>query len=454
MPANNNVIMPYNREAEQSVLGGILLEPKCMETALQILQPESFYLPEHQQIFLVMRQLYNQPGSSIDHITVADAMDRSGYTGSVAIRDYILQLAEIVPTTANVKKYCEIVRENFYLREVIRIAQKAIDNAGGGVHPDTLIESMEQNLYDLREGNADKRPKSVREVIFGEVYDKLKKLSGADAKDYKGIPTGFGLLDKYLTGLNKSDLILIGARPAMGKTSFALNLAHNVSVSQKKKCIFFSLEMTNAQLAERLLASQSGIEATKFRTGELNDDEWVRLGNAASSFYDTPLYLSDVSSITVPEMKAIVRRERDVECVIIDYLGLVQSAEKTENRVQEVTKITKDLKMMAKDLNIPVICCAQLSRGTEGRGKNHRPQLSDLRESGSIEQDADIVMFLYREDYYAGEKSEEEQENIDKSKTELIIAKNRHGSVGTVPLVFDSEFTRFRAVDIDSGYDY
>lgn len=455
MPANNNLIMPYNREAEQSVLGSILIEPSCIETAMRILKADSFYLPEHQQIFSAMWQLYNQPGSAIDHITVADTLEKGEYSGSVSIRDYILQLAEIVPSTANVQKYCEIVRENYYLREIMQIAQRAIDNAGGsGVSSNTLIESMEQQLYDLREGNADKRPKSVREVIFGEVYDKLKKLSGANAKDYKGIPTGFGLLDKYLTGLNKSDLILIGARPAMGKTSFALNLAHNISVAQNKKCIFFSLEMTNGQLAERLLASQSGIESTKFRTGELNDEEWVRLGNAASSFYDTPLYLSDISSITVPEMKAIVRRERDVDCVIIDYLGLVQSAEKTENRVQEVTKITKDLKMMAKDLNIPVVCCAQLSRGTEGRGKNHRPQLSDLRESGSIEQDADIVMFLYREDYYSGEKSEEEQDTIDKNKTELIIAKNRHGSVGTVPLVFDSEFTRFRAVDLDNGYDF
>jgi len=261
------------------------------------------------------------------------------------------------------------------------------------------------------------------------------------------------LLDKYLTGLNRSDLILIGARPGMGKTSFALNLAHNLVTAAKKKVVFFSLEMTNEQLAERLLASQSGIESQKFRTGELQRDEWDRLGLAANVLMDTELYLVDNSAITVPEMKALVRQTRDVDCVIIDYLGLISSAEKSENRVQEVTKITKALKIMAKDLNIPVVCCAQLSRGTEGRGKSHRPQLSDLRESGSIEQDADIVLFLYSEVYYENEKDEEERDEIDKSKTELIIAKNRHGGVGTIPLVFDREFTRFRAVDITSD-DY
>ena len=324
--------------------------------------------------------------------------------------------------------------------------------SSGSADARVLLESTEQQIYDIRSGNETRGPKLLKDVIVNDVYDKLEKLNGKEAELYKGIPTGFGILDKYITGLNRSDLILIGARPAMGKTSFALNLAHNLAVASKKKVVFFSLEMTNAQLAERLLASQSGIESKKFRTGELNDDEWVRLGNAVSVLYDTELYLEDRSSITVPEMKSIVRRMKDVDCVIIDYLGLIQSAERAENRVQEVTKITKNLKAMAKDLNIPVVCCAQLSRGTEGRGKSHRPQLSDLRESGSIEQDADIVMFLYREVYYALEKDEDEQEEIDKNKTELIVAKNRHGETGTVQLVFDSEFTRFRAVDNVNDY--
>ena len=282
---------------------------------------------------------------------------------------------------------------------------------------------------------------------MGKVYPELKNRTGENKQDYLGIPTGFGLLDKYITGLNKSDFILIGARPAMGKTSFALNLAQNITMGARKRCLFFSLEMTKEQLAERLLASQAGIESQKFRTGELSEDEWIRLGNALSSFHDVELYLDDTSSITVPEIKSIVRRLKNVDCVIIDYLGLVQSAVHKENRVQEVSEITRNLKMMAKDLEIPVICCAQLSRGTEGRGKTHTPQLSDLRESGSIEQDADIVMFLYRPDYYRSEMSEEERENVDENLTELIVAKNRHGGVGTIQLTFDKEFTRFRSID-------
>ena len=239
----------------------------------------------------------------------------------------------------------------------------------------------------------------------------------------------------------------------MGKTSFALNLAHNVSMIGKKKTIFFSLEMTKEQLAERLLASQAGVTSQKFRTGELTDDEWVRVGNAASQFSDVELYLDDTSSITVPEIKSRVTRLKGVECIIIDYLGLIQGVGHKDNRVQEVSEITRNLKMMAKDLNIPVVCCAQLSRATEGRGKSHKPQLSDLRDSGSIEQDADIIMFLYREEYYKNEVDEDKQDSIDDSRTELIVAKNRHGQTGTIELAFDKEYTRFRAVDNVRDYN-
>ena len=450
MPDNNNVLLPYNREAEQSVLGSVLLDADCMSIALLHLKPEHFYLPEHQQIFASMVRMNNEKSNAIDYITIADDLEKTGYNDA---RGYIYELAQMVPSTANVEKYAEIVKEQYYLRTLIGIAQNIIDNASSGsADARMLLDNAEQQIYDIRSGNEARGPKKLKDVIVNGVYDRLEKLNGEDADLYKGMPTGFGTLDRYITGLNRSDLILIGARPAMGKTSFALNLAHNLSVAAKKKVVFFSLEMTNEQLAERLLASQSGVESKKFRTGALSDDEWVRLGNAVSTLYDAELYLEDRSSITVPEMKSIVRRMRDVDCVIIDYLGLIQSTGRVENRVQEVTQITKSLKAMAKDLNIPVVCCAQLSRSTEGRGKSHRPQLSDLRESGSIEQDADIVMFLYREVYYATEKDEDAQDEIDKDKTELIVAKNRHGETGTVELVFDSEFTRFRAVD--SGNDY
>jgi len=448
---DNNVLMPYNREAEQSVLGSILLDANCMTTAVQYLKAEHFYLPEHQQIYASMYMMYSEKNNAIDQITIADSLEKSGYSGA---KNYIWQLAQMVPSTANVGKYAEIVREQYYLRRLIEISQYTIDQASSGsADAKLLLENAEQQLYDMRQGNESKGPRLLKDVIVNGVYDKLEKLTGEDSDLYKGFPTGFGMLDSYTTGLNRSDLILIGARPAMGKTSFALNLAHNLAVVGKKKVVFFSLEMTNEQLAERLLASQSGIESRKFRTGELTNDEWVRLGNAVSTFYDTQLYLDDRSSITVPEMKSSVRRLRDVDAVIVDYLGLISTAERVENRVQQVTLITKNLKQMAKDLNIPVVCCAQLSRSTEGRGKSHKPQLSDLRESGSIEQDADIVMFLYRPYYYKDEEMDEEkQDEIDKNKTELIIAKNRHGQVGTVELMFDSEFTRFRAVDVNDDF--
>lgn len=450
-----NVMMPYNLDAEQSVLGSILIDQSCMTEAAARLSSENFYLPEHKMIFESMLTMFGVAGAAIDVITIADSLEKSGFTGQMSAREYIIHLANSVPSTANLSQYITIVKEQYYLRELIKLSQDMIENAGAqGADAKTLLESAEQRLYDLRGGTDTRGVKKIKDVILNGVMEKLKLLNGEDRADYLGYPTGFGLLDKYLTGLNRSDLILIGARPGMGKTSFALNLAHNLVTAGKKKVVFFSLEMTNEQLAERLLASQSGIDSRKFRTGELQHDEWDRLGLAANVLIDTELYLVDNSTITVPEMKALVRQTRDVDCVIVDYLGLINSAEKAENRVQEVTKITKALKVMAKDLNIPVVCCAQLSRGPEGRGKSHRPQLSDLRESGSIEQDADIVLFLYRDVYYENEKDEEERDEIDKNKTELIIAKNRHGGVGTIDLIFDSEFTRFRAYDVTANDNF
>ena len=454
MPDNVNVSLPYNLEAEQSVLGSILIDPNCMNDVIDHLKPDSFYLPQHREIFSIMLTMFTTQNGAIDPVLVADALAKSGKYDISGGRDYLVQLFNTVPSTANVVKYAKIVKEQYYLRTLIQVAQGIIDKASSGSgDASDILDSAEQDIYDIRQGKETNGPSKISEVILNGVYGKLKELTGDNADDYKGVATGFGTLDKFTTGLNKSDFILIGARPAMGKTSFALNLAQNVSMIARKKCVFFSLEMTKEQLAERLLASQAGVASQKFRTGELSDDEWIRVGNAASAFNDVELYLDDTSSITVPEIKSRVRRLKGVEVVIIDYLGLVQSAVRKENRVQEVSDITRNLKMMAKDLNIPVVCCAQLSRGTEGRGKSHKPQLSDLRESGSIEQDADIVLFLYRPDYYKNELSEDKIEEIDENLTELIVAKNRHGQTGTIELSFDKEFTRFRAVDNVRNYE-
>lgn len=440
--------MPYNLEAEQSVLGSILLDSSCMEEVIQHLKAESFYLPQHRAIFGAMLSMYTSSQAQIDPVLIADVLAKEGHYDEAGGRDYLLQLANSVPSTANVVNYAKIVKEQFYLRSLIRVAREITEQASSGEgDASAILDSAEQKIYDIRQGKDTNGPTKVSEIIVNGVYDRLGKLTGEDKDKYKGIPTGFGTLDKCITGLNRSDFILIGARPAMGKTSFALNLASNVTMKAKKKCVFFSLEMTKEQLAERLLASQAGVPSTKLRTGELDDDEWRRLGNAAGQFTDVELYLDDTSTITVPEIKSRIRRMKDVDLIMIDYLGLVKPSTRKENRVQEVSEITRQLKMLAKDLNIPVICCAQLARSTEGRGKNHKPQLSDLRESGSIEQDADIVMFLYREEYYKSELDEDKQDEVDENHTELIVAKNRHGATATIEMTFDKEFTRFRAVD-------
>lgn len=443
----SGVNMPFNFEAEQSVLGSILVDAGCMEEAVAQINADCFYLPQHRAIFSAMMLMYTN-SKAIDPIIIADALTKEGLYDTAGGRDYLIQLANSVPSTANIEYYAKIVKEQYYLRALVNISSEIIDQATGGeANASAILDSAEQRIYDIRQGKEKNGPSKVSDVIVNDVYNRLTLITGEDKEQHKGVPTGFGLLDKYIMGLNRGNLILIGARPAMGKTSFALNLALNVSMLAKKKCVVFSLEMTKEELGERLLSSQAGVESQKLKSGELTQEEWVRLGNAAGQFNDVELYLDDTSAITVPEIKSRIRRMKNVDCIIIDYLGLIASATKKENRVQEVSEITRNLKMLAKDLNIPVVCCAQLSRGTEGHGKNHKPQLSDLRESGSIEQDADIVMFLYREDYYRSEVDEDKQDEIDANKTELIVAKNRHGRTGSIELTFDKEFTRFRSVD-------
>lgn len=299
-------------------------------------------------------------------------------------------------------------------------------------------------------------PSLIRDVIVN-VFDTLSKLNSEEKEQYKGLPTGFPDFDKISTGLNRSDLVIVGARPAMGKTSFALNMARNVAVMSKKKVVFFSLEMSKEQLAQRVLSTEARVPSQKMRTGELTPNEWKDLIGASVFLYDIPLYLDDTSSITVPEMKARLRRLKDPGAVFIDYLQLMQLGTRVESRVQEVSAITRSLKLMAKEMNIPVVVCAQLSRSTESRGnKSHKPQLADLRESGSIEQDADIVVMLYREDYYAAtsgnqkpeaEGEENNPEKITANLAELLVEKNRHGPTGSVPLVWNSQYTMYQCLE-------
>lgn len=440
----------YSIESEQAVLGCILVDPSCMPQVQVILSADDFYLPQHKAIFNVLATI-EATGGKIDPLIVLDRLVKEKIYDVAAGKKYLFQLSDIIPSTANIDLYAKIVKEKYYIRSLIEACKETIDDAANSdLSADDLLESAESKIYNIRQGKKVSGPSKLGDIIVSDVYTTLQHLTSPEKELYKGYPTGYSDLDRILTGLHKSDLILIGARPAMGKTSFALNLARNVSYIGKRKVLMFSLEMTKEQLAMRVLSTEARVNSSKMRTGELDAEDWQRLSVATGALNDVELYFDDTSSITVSEMKAKIRRLKNVECVIIDYLGLIKPSGRQENRVQAVSEITRDLKLMAKDLSIPVIVCAQLSRGTEGRGSSHRPQLADLRESGSIEQDADIVMMLYRPDYYSGEKDTKNNDEGTQeiaNKVEVIVAKNRHGSTDTVEMIWDADHTLFMAME-------
>ncbi len=440
--------LPYSIEAEQAVLGSVIVDPKCLNEIAVQMKTDYFFVPQHKEIYSAMSSMY-ELSQTIDFVSLLEKLKKDGVYDESGGKAYLTQLVQTVPSSANVLTYVAIIRERYYARALLNAAQNIIkdineDNEDSG----KLIDSAEQRIYEIRQGREVTGLTHIKSVIENETYDRLSKMADPATKDdYIGTPSGISDLDKMITGLNKSDLIILGARPGMGKTSFALNIARNVAVNSNKTVCFFSLEMTRDQLAQRMLSSEAGIKSEKLRTGELTADEWTRLAQAGDNLSKANIYFDESSAITVPEMKAKLRRMRQVDLVVIDYLGLMKSARATENRVQEVSEITRNLKIMAKELKVPVIACAQLSRGTETKGKSHRPALSDLRESGSIEQGADIVMFLYRDTYYDGEKADDEDKS-DPNKAECIVAKNRHGETGTVNLYWDGQFTRFTSVDV------
>ena len=440
----DEVNMPYSLEAEQAVLGSILLDPSCITQVNLLVKPEFFYLPQHRTIFTIMQEM-DALGNKIDPLIVLEKLKSSKVYDDASGKQYLLTLSQIVPSTENVEAYSKIIREKYYIRSLINVSRDIISDASTSNEPaDSLLEVAEQKIYDIRQGRVTKGPSKIGDIIVNEVYDKLQKLSSADKDKYKGFTTGFTDLDKAITGLNRSDLLIIGARPAMGKTSLALNLARNTAMMGKKKVLFFSLEMTKEQLAQRVLSTEARVESTKMRTGDISGQEWANLATATALLSNCELYFDDTSNMTVSEMKSRIRRLRDVDAVFVDYLQLMKSGSRVESRVQEVSEITRNLKLMAKDLNIPVVVLAQLARSTEGRGKSHRPQLADLRESGSIEQDADIVIMLYRDEYYATEKEDApEQERPAVNEAEFIIAKNRHGPTTTVKVAWNGDYTMF-----------
>ena len=441
---NDGLGLPYSLEAEQSVLGAVLVDPDSINTLADKVRTEYFYLPEHQAIYRVMLQMMLE-NRSIDFVTVLVALRAERYFSTEDGKAYLLKLANTVPYLANLEKYAKIVRDKYEARCLIRAAREITEEAmDPSTETDMLLDSAEQRIYNIRQERQTGGLLPIKDVL-ASTYEIFHKLTSEDRDQYLGIPTGLSALDEVTSGLNRSDLIIVGARPGMGKTSFALNVARNVAMLQKKTVAIFNLEMSREQMVNRLLSSEARVSGKKLRSGTLNADEWQRISSASSVLCQAPIFLDDTASITVPEMKARLRRIKDLGFVVIDYLQLMHSARRIDNRVQEVSEITRSLKIMAKELNVPIMVCAQLSRGTEKKGENHRPVLADLRESGSIEQDADQVLFLYRNDYYKNENQDPNEPQVNTS--EIIVAKNRHGDVRTVPVAWSGEFTQFTTVD-------
>lgn len=432
--------IPYSLEAEQTVLGGVLIDAqKTLPIVIESLKPECFYNDKHKQIFSIMLRMFTN-NETVDIVTVGNESYETGvFETSVMAKTYLKGMMENVPSIANIASYCKIIEDKFYLRSLIETSRDIIDKASSTVDAENLLDLAEQRIYDIRKGKAANGLTKIDEIII-ESYDRLQKISGSDKDKFLGSKTGFSMIDSYTTGLNKSDLIIVAARPGMGKSAFALNIARNMCRTSDKEVAIFSLEMGKEQLVTRMLSSESLVNNNALRSGMLEIEDWTKLAEGARALSETPIYIDDTSGITVPQMKAKLRRMRNLGLVVIDYLQLMESPNRHSNRVTEVSEITRQLKLMAKELDVPVICLSQLARGPESR-VDHRPMLADLRESGSIEQDADIVMFLYREGYY-------DKENPNQGDSECIIAKNRHGETGTVKLAWLGEYTLFRSIDV------
>ena len=435
--------LPFSLIAEQSLLGSILIDPASINEIADLVKADDFYITEHKQIYLAATEMF-MTNREIDVVTLIDTLVHKGIYNKSGGEDYIRTLSEVVPTALNVKDYAKIVKEKSALRQLIEVCGEINESAFSEQESASgIIELAESKIFAIAQGRDTKNFRHIRDVL-GAVYNNLHELSvNPDAAH--GTPTGFSGLDRVLAGMGKSDLVLVGARPGMGKTSFALNIATNVAKQTKKAVCIFSLEMSAEQLVNRVLSSEALVNSYTLRTGELTPDDWSHLAVAAGELAGCDILIDDTSGMTVTAMKAKLRRVKNLGMVVIDYLGLMTGDKHTDNRVQEVSEISRSLKIMAKELMVPVVCCAQLSRGPESR-TDKKPMLSDLRDSGAIEQDADTVIFLYRSEYYKTDDG-----NPDTSIAEVIIAKNRHGSTGTVNMGWNGQFTKFITIDNDQG---
>ena len=432
--------LPFSMPAEQSLLGAILIDPSSLNEVAVTIKADDFYLEEHKQIYLAMTELF-LASHEIDVVTLIDRLVTSGVYDKSGGEDYLRTLSEAVPDALNVKDYARIVKDKSVLRQLIVAANEISESAYSEQEAVAAVLDHAENLiYQVAQGRDTQNFRSIQEVLQ-TFYDSLHQLQ-ENPEAVAGTKTGFSALDQVLAGMGKTDLILVGARPGMGKTSFALNIAANVAKQTGKKVCFFSLEMSAEQVVSRMVSSEALVNNYALRTGKLTPEDWEHLAYAASELAKCNILIDDTSGMTVTAMKAKLRREKDLGLVVIDYLGLMQGDKRAENRVQEVSAISRALKIMAKELGVPIICCAQLSRGPESRTDN-RPQLSDLRDSGAIEQDADTVIFLYRSEYY---KKEEKNMN-EMSIAEIIVAKNRHGETRTVRMGWNGQYTKFVTID-------
>ncbi len=425
--------VPHSLEAEQSILGAVMVDAKCLEEIVSILKPEHFYVEKYGKVYSEILKM-NLADAQIDFVTVLNQVIAAGIYEEAEAKQLLYDMASSVPSTKNVPVYAKIVAEKANLRRLISICEEITDACyAQNEETQTILDMAEAKIFEIRNQQTNTAMVELKSALQESFMNVSKIAQDRDA--FAGLQTNFRDLDRVLSGLGKSDLILLAARPGLGKTSLALNIAQNIGL-QGKTVAIFSLEMSNEQLANRLLASHSGVDNKKFRTGELTSNEWVRLGQSASTLSNTKVYLDDSPGITVGQMKAKLRRLPDLDLVIVDYLQLMSSDIRTNSRQEAVSEISRGMKLLAKEFNVPVLCLSQLSRASEKREGDHRPMPSDLRESGSIEQDADAILFLYNDAIY-------NKETANPNKIELIIAKNRHGPTETVYLSWNNTLTKF-----------
>ncbi|MFP5518626.1 MAG: replicative DNA helicase [Bdellovibrionia bacterium] len=438
-------IPPHNIEAEQSIIGGLMLESEALDQVIDLIAARDFYKPAHQKIFEVIQQLHNK-NQPIDIITVSNSLQAQGDLDNIGGPEYLVGIMAGVISAANILSYAKIVRDKAVLRRLISINSSLIERAYNSdfVDVESFIDTAETEIFKLGENKAQAGLVGSMEIVKSSIMQ-IEELYKRKS-EITGLATGFTDLDKMTAGLHSGELTIVAARPSMGKTAFSLNLATHIAVRQKKTVAYFSLEMGKESMMMRMLAAEAKVSMGEIRNGKIQDSAWPKLIAAAGALSEAPIYIDETPGLSPFEVRARARRlkaQHGLDCIMIDYIQLMSLKTKTDSREREVAEISKALKAIAKELQIPVIALAQLNRGVEGRA-DRRPMLSDLRESGSIEQDADVIMMLYRDDYY-------DKEDPDKQgHAEVIIGKQRNGATGTVKLRFDAKFNRFR--DLDSEY--